>query len=181
MDLYSIFKFLHIVTAIAWVGGGVTMLALSLMALARGDEDMASHTVRHVSFLGTRWFVPASMLTLVFGLIMTLLGGLWGEAWIIIGLAGFASTFCTGLFGLKPLSEQIEALHLLDDLESARPLEVRLLQLSKFDYTVMLVVVADMVFKPGWSDFVLISLMLVVVAGGAVLFLGNGFRQPANA
>ncbi|MDC9824161.1 DUF2269 family protein [Devosia sp. ZB163] len=181
MDLYTVFKFLHVVTAIAWVGGGITMFALALMALARGDEDMASQAVKHVAFLGTRWFVPASILTLVFGLIMTFLGGLWGEAWIILGLAGFASTFFTGLLGLKPLSEQIEMLHIAGAHDEARPLEARIMQLSKFDYTVMAVVIADMVFRPAWNDLITLSLMAIVVAGGAVLFLGSGFRRAVDA
>jgi uncharacterized membrane protein len=181
MDLYSIFKFLHVVAALAWVGGGVTMFALALMAVARGDEDMASQVVKHVAFLGTRWFVPAALLTVVFGVVMTFLGGLWGEAWIILGLAGFASTFLLGVLGLKPLSEQIEMLHIAGAHDEAKPLEERILQLSKFDYVVMAVVIADMVFKPGWNDLVPIGLMLVAVVGGAVAFLRNGFGRTAEA
>lgn len=181
MDLYSIFKFLHVVAAVAWVGGGITMFALALMALRRRDEEMASQVVSHVAFLGTRWFVPASVLTVLFGVVMTVLGGLWGEAWIILGLAGFAATFCTGLFAMKPLSENIDLLHKAGDYEGAKLLEGRILQVGKFDCSLMFVVVADMVFKPGWNDLVLLSLLVVVVAGAAVLFLGNGFRNPATA
>lgn len=181
MDLYAIFKFLHVVAAIAWVGGGVTMFALALMALKRQDEEMASHVVAHVAFMGTRWFIPASLLTVLFGVVMAFLGGLWGEAWIIVGLAGFASTFFTGLLGLKPLSEAIDTLHKAGDYEGAKAFEARILQISKFDYAVMFVVIADMVFKPGWSDLVPLSLMAVIVAGAAALFLGNGSRNPASA
>jgi uncharacterized membrane protein len=181
MDLYSIFKFLHIVAALAWVGGGITMFSLALMALAKGDEDMASQVVKHVAFLGTRWFVPASLLTVIFGVVMTALGGLWGEAWIILGLAGFASTFCLGFFGLKPLSEKIEMLHVAGMQDEALPLQARILQLSKFDYVVLAVVIADMVFKPGWSDLIVLGLMAIAVAAGAVLFLGKGLRRPAEA
>lgn len=181
MDLYTIFKFLHVVAAIAWVGGGITMFALALMALKRQDEEMASQVVAHVAFMGTRWFIPASLLTVLFGVVMAFLGGLWGDAWIILGLAGFASTFFTGLLALKPLSENIDLLHKAGDFEGAKVLEARILQVSKFDYAVMFVVIADMVFKPGWSDLLLLSLMAVIVAGAAVFFLGNGFRNPAAA
>ena len=181
LDLYTIFKFLHVVSAIAWVGGGITMFALALMALARKDDEMASHVVAHVAFMGTRWFIPASLLTVLFGVVIAFLGGLWGDAWIILGLAGFASTFLTGLLALKPLSENIDMLHKAGDHEGAKALEARILQVSKFDYAVMFVVIADMVFKPGWGDLVLLGLMAVIVAGAAALFLGNGFRNPATA
>lgn len=181
MDFYLIFKFLHVVSAVAWVGGGLTMFALALMALARNDRDMASHVVSQVAFMGTRWFIPASLLTVLFGVIMVFLGGLWAEAWISIGLIGFASTFLTGILGLKPLSEKIDALHKADPDADTGALEARILQVSKFDYAVLFVVIADMVFKPAWTDFALLGLMAVIVAGAAVLFLGNGFSRPAAA
>ena len=41
MDFYSIFKFLHVVAAMAWVGGGVTIFAMAIFAeRAKDDAEM---------------------------------------------------------------------------------------------------------------------------------------------
>ena len=56
------------------------------------------------------WFIPSSMATLLFGLVTVFISGLWGEAWVILGLIGFAATFATGNFYLKPTAERIEKL-----------------------------------------------------------------------
>lgn len=179
MDLFTIFKYLHIVSAMAWVGGGVTMFALALMALRRNDEVMASHAVEHVAFLGTRWFVPASLLTVVFGVILAFLGNLWGNAWIVLGLVGFAATFCTGLFGLKPLSEKIAELRAAGREAEAKPLEARIIQISKFDYVMLFTVIFDMVFKPEWGDLLPIGVMALALVAGAALFLRPQMPQLA--
>jgi uncharacterized membrane protein len=176
MDLYSWMKFLHVAAAIAWLGGGITLFATALMAMRKGDTAMADAVVGQVAFLGTRWFIPASLATLVFGLLMAVMGNLWSEAWIVLGLAGFAATFLTGLLVLKPLSERIDALNREGRAAEAQALGRRILQVSKFDYTMLGVVVADMVFRPGWGDTLTLGLFAVVIVGAAVLFLRPGQR-----
>ena len=179
MDVYSIFKFLHVMSAIAWLGGGLTLFALALMYEARKDIDALNSAVNHVAFLGPRWFVPASLLTLVFGLITTFLGNLWGDAWVVLGLFGFAGTFSTGLFAIKPLSEAIAARNAEGRPDLAAPLGARIMQISKFDYVLMAVVIALMVLKPTWSDVLVLAIMATVLVLAAVVFLGSGFK-PAD-
>lgn len=179
MDVYSLFKFLHVLSAIAWLGGGLTLFALALMYEARKDIDALNSAVNHVAFLGPRWFVPASLLTLVFGVITTLLGNLWGDAWVVLGLVGFAGTFSTGLFAIKPLSEAIAAHNAAGRPDLAAPLGARIMQISKFDYTIMALVIALMVLKPSWSDVLVFAIMATVLVLAAVVFLGTGFK-PAG-
>jgi uncharacterized membrane protein len=173
MDLYTVFKFLHIAAAICWVGGGVTMFALAMFA--RNDAAMQGRVVDHVAFMAVRWFVPMSVATVVFGVIMATMGGLWGDAWIVLGLLGFVATFCTGNFALKPLTEQVAALNAEGRSAEAQAVGARVLDVSKFDYVMLFSVIALMVLKPGFGDVVVLGVLAVVVALGAALFLPRAF------
>jgi uncharacterized membrane protein len=182
MDFYTVFKLLHVLCALAWVGGGLTLLAASILA-SRADNTaglMAGLDV--MNRLGKTWFVPASLLTVVFGAVTATLGGMWGELWVILGLAGFASTFLTGLLLLEPQGRQIGALAEVGDMAGAVAAGRRLMTISKFDYVVMLMVIVDMVMKPGVGDVVLLGGMAAAVIAGAVVFLGPIVaRTPAAA
>lgn len=182
MDLYTIFKFLHVVTAIAWVGGGLTLLAANMIAVSVEGEAVSFKVLDVMNLLGKAWFIPASFLTVIFGAITATFGGMWGDLWVILGLAGFASTFFTGLLIIEPTGRRIGAAIAEGRIDEAQAAGKKLMQVARFDYTVMLVVIIDMVFKPGWTDFVTLAIMAALVAAGAVAFLGNGFgRQQAAA
>ena len=180
MDFYTIFKFFHVLTAIAWVGGGLTLLASNIIAIrAKGDVAVLD-SLETMNGLGKLWFVPASALTVVFGAIATTLGGMWGDLWVILGLAGFAWTFLTGLLFIEPRGRQIAAM-----MEQGREAEAivagrKLLGIAKFDYTVMLVIIADMVLKPHWSDVATLAVFALVIAGGLVAFLLPALKPAAE-
>lgn len=180
MDIYSVFKFLHVLTAIAWVGGGLTLLAHSIIA-SRASGDMEQlKTPDIMNVLGKTWFVPISLLTVVTGAVTTTLGGLWLEPWVLIGLLGFASTFFTGLLLLEPVGRRIGENLQVGQIDSGLAAGKDLLRIAKFDYTVMLVVIADMVFKPQLADLWMIAIFAAVIAVGAVAFLMKG-KLPQRA
>jgi len=181
MDFYTFFKFLHVITAIAWVGGGLTLLAANVIATRLEGEDAAFKVLDIMNVLGKSWFVPTSFLTVIFGAVTATLGGMWGELWIILGLCGFASTFFTGILFLEPQGRRIGTALAEGRVEEAASAGRRLMQIARFDYTVMFVVIVDMVFKPHWTDFVTLGLMAAILAAGAVVFLGLGQRPAATA
>jgi hypothetical protein len=180
MDFYSIFKLLHVLCAIAWVGGGMTLLVASIIASRATQPTALFGILDMMNQLGKTWFIPASLLTVVFGAITATFGGMWTQVWVILGLAGFASTFLTGLLLIEPTGRKIGAMLEAGNTDAALAAGRRLLTIGKFDYTVMAMVIADMVLKPSLSDVVVIAAMAVVVAVGAALFLGPLFgRTPA--
>lgn len=182
MDIYSIFKFLHVICAVAWVGGGLTLLAAHAFAVrANGDADFFS-TLNIMNSLGKVWFVPASMLTLVFGILTTAVGGMWFSLWVLLGLAGFASTFLTGILLIEPGGRKIAEAVAAGRAEEALVTGKRLIQIAKFDYVVMLLVIADMVLKPHWTDIGTLAAFAAVLAAGAWFFLlGRKLPSPATA
>lgn len=178
--LYTIVKYVHVLGAIAWIGGGVTLCFLSILAVRANDEAGMLGALKNVGVLANRWFVPASLITLICGIAMAFIGGLWEQGWIVLGLLGFAATFVTGHFGLRPLAEKIGARAAAGDISGAADEGRKMLQVAKFDYTMLFMVVADMVFKPQWTDFITLGVIAAILVVGAVLFLGPLLgRTPA--
>jgi uncharacterized membrane protein len=177
MDFYSILKLLHVLTAIAWVGGGLTLLATSIFTVRDGGPAEAIRVTQLTAMLSMRWFVPASTLTFIFGVMAAFVGGMWAEAWVVLGLAGFIATYITGYFVIRVKADRIAALLQEGREADAVDIATGLMRVSKFDYTVVLVVVADMVLKPSWTDFITLGLFAAAIAAGAWFFL---FRDEAD-
>nr|WP_292418242.1 DUF2269 family protein [Mesorhizobium sp.] len=177
MDWYSIVKFLHVVSAILWVGGGFVLFLLGMLAERAGNTGDKLQAMRASGELGGRFFAPMSMLTLIFGLVMC---GFWvgfSDLWIIIGLAGYATTFSIGMLVFKPTGERMGAMVAREGVTPAvLAIGQRMMSWARFDYAVMLVIIADMVLKPTLHDIGILVGMAVVVAAGAALALG-GSRQ----
>jgi uncharacterized membrane protein len=180
LDIYSIFKFLHVICAIAWVGGGLTLLANSIIAVRAKGELETLKSLDTMNNLGKAWFIPASLATVVFGIITAVLGGSWLDLWVLLGLAGFASTFFTGAVILEPMGRRIAEALAAGRTEEALAGGTRLMQIAKFDYTVMIVVIADMVLKPYWTDFPTLTVFAAAIGAGAYFFLYGG-KLPQSA
>ncbi len=178
MTSYLVFKYLHVALAIAWLGGGLTVLMLGAAAARKNDPAEQLAVIRQVVYLSNRLFVPASLGALITGAIAASILGLWGQAWVIIGLMGFAATFGLGFFIIKPRAERIAALSQAEGPSAAvTALGRELIEISKFDYVLLFVIVAAMVLKPQWREFVTILLMLAVIAAAGWLFLRTVLQQ----
>ncbi|MGE0500918.1 MAG: DUF2269 family protein [Rhizobiaceae bacterium] len=173
MDWYSIVKFLHVAAAVIWLGGGFMLIVLSTRAERAGDGAAMMHNLANMAALGNILFMPASMATLATGLALAFIWIGFTDLWIMIALAGAASTFLTGVLFLKPVGDRIAAMVAKDGMTPAAVAEgAKLLRIGKFDYTVMVVIIADMVIKPSWGDQAVIGAMAATVVLGALIFLG---------
>ncbi len=182
MDWYSIVKFLHIASATLWVGGGFALMLLAVRAQRAGNIEGVLQAMRATGELGNRFFAPMSMLTLLFGLIMC---GFWigfSDLWVLIGLAGYATTFCIGMFIFKPTADRMAGMIARDGVTPAALAQgQRILSAAHFDYSVMLVIIAAMVLKPTVHDIVILGGMALVLATGAALAVGKGRRLVPSA
>lgn len=182
IDWYSIFKFLHVASAVCWVGGGAVLMYLAVLAGRAKDNDAQMVVVKQTASLALVWFVPASLATVIFGIVVATIGGLWSNAWVILGLLGFAATFVTGNFVIRPTADAIAKAETEGRRAEAIAQGQKLLQVAKFDYVMLFTVIFDMVMKPAWSDVVWLVLMAIVLVAGAVLFLLPGLNaKPAAA
>ncbi len=181
MDWYSLFKFVHVAAAIIWIGAGFAMVLLAIAARRATDQSEQMRVINQVVFLTPRLFMPASGIVLLAGIIAAAIAP-WNTLWMWIGVLGFASTFSTGFFLIRPRADAISAMGAAGGLsEAGRALGDELLAISKFDYIVLFVVVADMVFKPGWGDWPLLLVMLAVLIGGGFAFLTPVIRKELAA
>lgn len=186
MSRYEFLVFGHIVCAILWVGGGTLLHILGLRAERADDNAEIERIVKNVAVLGNTFFLPASLLVLVFGLLLVWDSDFWsfGQLWIVLGLAGYAITFLTGLFWLKPQSERIAGMAVRDGgmTEETLALARRMVVFGRLDYVVLYLVVADMVAKPTGDDvwFLVVSAAILVAAA---LYFGSRARAltPATA
>jgi uncharacterized membrane protein len=183
MDLYLTLKFLHVVSAILWVGVGFGLCILGMTADARSDKPEFARIIQNLTFLAPRLFVPASLAAFVFGFAAAWMSWGFQVLWIWIGIVGFAATFCTGNFLLKPRADRIAEIIASDGVsEHALQVGRELLRISKFDYVMLFVVVADMVFKPVAGDWLVLALMAASVIVAGVAFLGPfALRGPRHA
>jgi uncharacterized membrane protein len=180
VDWYSLFKFLHVAAAIVWIGAGIGLLVLGIAAKRAQDRQAYVNVIQQVTFLGPRLFVPSAIAALVTGATAAWLMWSLSYLWIWIGLIGFAATFATGNFLIRPRSEAVAELIAGHGYsEQARDAADEILTLAKFDYLMLFVVVADMVYKPALNDWPLLLVMVIALAAGGAFFLSPVLRKPA--
>jgi uncharacterized membrane protein len=182
MDWYTLVKFLHVTCAVIWVGGAFVMITLGAVAERAKDDAELVRIVRQVAWAGERIYVPASIATLVFGVITAWLGGLFGNLWVILGLIGIAMTIGMGILVLTPRAKKAEAGF---KAGGATPAVVaisrQLLTIAKFDAVLLFTVVADMVLKPAATDWAVLAVMALVLIAAAAVWLTPAFRKPSLA
>ncbi|HHY48206.1 MAG TPA: DUF2269 family protein, partial [Alphaproteobacteria bacterium] len=176
---YAAFKFLHVGAAVIWIGGACVMVLLGIRAdRAKNDAEIVA-IVRQVAWAGERIFVPASIATLIFGLIVAWLGNLWANLWVILGLVGVATTIALGVGVLTPRAKKVEAGYAAAGGITSEVVAIsrEILTIAKFDMVLLFTVIADMVLKPGYGDWIVWVLMAIVIATAAVVWLGPLLRR----
>lgn len=178
-DFYDLLLFLHVSSAIIWLGAGFLLL-VQISSSERGD-DRGRHLgfYREIGWLSPRLFIPASLATFLFGLLLVI-DGPWGfdQLWIQIALVGYLASFLTGILYFKPTGEQVAELVQEHGLshpgidQRVRPMAV----VDRFQVLVMFTVVADMVFKPTGDDTGLLIAGAAVITLGAIVMV-SGLRR----
>ncbi len=152
MDGYDIVKFFHVLFAVIWIGAGLVLIFHALRAGRATDPAEIVKIGRDAGWLGERFFVPVSLLTLIFGVITVLVGD-WGftDTWVLLGLIGYGLSFAIGAGFLGPQSGKIATL--ADEHGDTHPVVVKqvkkVLAVSRVDSLIVLAVVFDMIIKPG--------------------------------
>ena len=148
---YAVFKAIHVVVAVYWVGGGLLLTTLALRAQRTTDPNEVVSVARQAAFAGEKIFAPAGLVVFLMGIAMMINTNWgWGHFWVVAGLIGYAATFGVGVGVLSPLSKQIA-----QSAESNGPthpttlaLIDRLLLVARFDVSVLVLVIVDMTTKP---------------------------------
>jgi uncharacterized membrane protein len=174
MNWYLIFKYVHVLFVIVWLGGGMAMVILGSRAYRANNEPEFANVIQNVVYLSSHVFVPSAIGALIFGLLNFFIYSMYDFLWIYIGLLGFAATFSLGILVLAPRSERVAKLIAQSGVSPETTRQGNeILRLAQFDFVVLFVVVADMVLKPGWSNWITLVIMVVVIAAGGYYFISD--------
>jgi uncharacterized membrane protein len=148
---YSVFKAVHVLFAVIWVGGGVTIMIHAIRAQRARDADGIITVAKQAAFMGEKVFAPLGLVTFLMGVAMMINTSWgWGHFWIVAGLVGYALTFVVGVTVLSPLAKKIDASAMEKGPTHADTLALvdRIMLFARFDVALLVLVVLDMVTKP---------------------------------
>ncbi len=148
---YAVFKTVHVLFAVAWIGGGLLITILGLRAQRETDPGAVVTIARQAAFAGEKIFAPAGLVVFLMGIAMMINTNWgWGTFWVDAGLVGYAATFITGLAVLSPLAKKIEASAKQNGPEHPATIALidRILLIARVDMALLLLVIVDMVTKP---------------------------------
>ena len=154
LNHYNALKFVHVLSAVVWVGGAATVQVYALLALRTNDPFKIASFAGDTEFVGMRIFLPASLILLVSG-IFTIHDstGAWSysQGWVQFGLVVIALSILVGAGYLGPEAGRIgKATERLGvDAPEVQARIRRIFLVSRIELVFLLAVVFDMVVKPG--------------------------------
>ena len=148
---YALFKAVHVLFAVIWVGGGVSIMIHAIRAQRTYNPEDIVTIAKQAAFMGEKVFAPVGLVTFLMGIAMMINTSWgWGHFWIIAGLIGYASTFIVGVAILSPMAKKIDAS--AEKNGATHPETIALIEkimlIGRFDVAVLMLVVLDMVTKP---------------------------------
>ncbi len=148
--MYELVKYVHILCAVVWVGGAFYAQVLAIQVGRSADPADMPKLGRHMEVIGTRVFLPASVLLLIAGVIMTMQRWAFQQTWISIAIVLWLASALMGSLYLGPNSKRVAQLFEADGPTSVsgRALLGRLFLVSRLELVSFLVVIALMVAKP---------------------------------
>jgi uncharacterized membrane protein len=151
VTLYQVLLYIHIVCGMIWVGGAFYIQILAVIATRSSDPSDLPRVGRQAEFVGTRVFVPASILLFVAGAVMVLQAWNFGQLWIAVSVALWIASAVAGAAYLGPRSQRVAKLFEAEGPQSvaARALMQRVFLVSRLELVSFAVIIALMVFKPG--------------------------------
>ena len=152
-DAYTIYKALHVMAIVVWVGGDITLTTLGIVFERRGDRETLAALGKLGSWIGVHVYTPAAFAVFAFGVALIERGGWgWGVLWIDLALGGWAVATGVGVLFVGPELGRIDRAAVQYGPESdevARRVR-RLFTVFRFDTVLLILIVLDMTVKPAF-------------------------------
>ena len=164
MSYYEVLLFLHVGAVAVWLGSGFFLQMLIVRADKAGDTPLIQGLASNSGWLAQRIFIPASLVVLIVGVLLTIEGP-WsfGDLWIVLGLAGYAFSFLVGILFLEPEGKRIAAAMEAGDSGRASFHIGRINTVSRIELVVLYLVLGTMALKPTGDDTATIVLLAAVL------------------
>jgi uncharacterized membrane protein len=153
MSYQELLLFGHLIFAMTWVGGDLMIQLFYLRARAAGPEQLP-HFTRTVEWIGLRIINPTALLVVIFGVLLVLDSEVYefSQFWVSAALVMFLASAITGAAFLGPesgrLGKLMEARGPEDSEVQSRT--ARILMVSRIELLLLVLIVLDMVVKPGF-------------------------------
>ena len=151
MDFYELLKTLHVLAAVVWVGGAATTQVYAMRANRATEPERMVNFSSDAEWVGTRVFLPMSLILVASGFGMIGDASLDFDLWIIFGLAIWLVSAGVGSAFLGPESGRIANIVAAEGPASpnAQARIQRIFLISRIELVLLLLVVIVMVTKPG--------------------------------
>lgn len=153
LSLYEFLLWIHITSAVLWVGGSVMILILALKMRAASDENSLMRVGQLGELLGKTFFMPLAIVQLLSGIFLVLEGDIgFDNFWILGGIVGIVGSSIIGAAFLTPLSGKLAAAMAEKGFGSGEVQAAldRIFLLNKIDVAILLLIVFLMSVKPGY-------------------------------
>jgi uncharacterized membrane protein len=149
--VYQLLVYLHILGGVTWVGGALYAQVLAIRVSRSDDPTELPRMAGHLAVLGLRVFMPASLIVIVTGVLMTLQQWSFGQLWIALAVALWVLSAALGAIYVGPRIGKVGAMFDAEGptSEAARALLGRMFLVSRLELLSFAVILALMVFKPG--------------------------------
>ena len=150
---YDVFKALHVISIVVWVGGDVTLTTLGIVFERRRDGEALAQLGKLGAWIGVHVYTPALFAVLGFGIALMQKGEWpWDLFWVDFALAGWAIAAIVGVAFVGPELGRIDRAARQFGPESAevRRRVRRLFTVFRFDTALLVLIVIDMTAKPSF-------------------------------
>ena len=150
-DFYEWLMFLHIVAAMIWVGGALTVSLLAGRVLRSGDAATISQFTGNLQFVGPLVFAPAMGGVLGFGIWMVVDSSAWSfsQTWLVVALTLFAAAVLVGVVFQSRAAIGAKRAAETGDNEQAAGLLRRWIWGMRLIFLILVITAWDMSIKPG--------------------------------
>ncbi len=152
-DSYSVYKALHVIAIVVWVGGDITLTTLGIVFERRRDGEALAQLGKLGAWIGVHVYTPALFAVLAFGIaLMQKVGYPWDVFWVDFALVGWVIAAVVGVGFVGPELGRIDraAQELGPESEMVRRRVRRLFTIFRFDTALLILIVLDMTAKPSF-------------------------------
>ena len=146
--------FLHVLFAVAWLGGSIYIEALLAGARRANDGRVWMRTFLSIADTNKRLFTVAAIGTVVFGFWLVLDGAAYEfeQGWVVLAIVVVLVAIALSLFYLGPRADQVAGLvadNGLEDVEAVA-LAQQVVNVSHLNTLLLAIALVAMIWKPGF-------------------------------
>jgi uncharacterized membrane protein len=152
-DSYNVYKALHVISIVIWVGGDITLTTLGIVFERRRDGEALAQLGKLGAWIGVHVYTPALFAVLGFGIALMQKGDWpWDVFWVDFALVGWTIAALVGVGFVGPELGRIDraAQELGPESEVVGQRVKRLFTVFRFDTALLILIVLDMTAKPSF-------------------------------